>query len=65
MTPNYFYVACDGGDKCNAEYRHYFRLYKNTDKGPILIEQSVSDVPTWEVKYNATFNPVNPYPDLD
>jgi len=63
----YYYVACEATDeqKVNAEFKHYFRLYKFDGITPILVEQGVDLVPEWETKYDATFNQINPYPHLD
>lgn len=65
-TGKHYYVACDGGLNVNAEFRHYFRLYKTTDSKPVLVDQgSAPKIDTWEKQYGATFEHVNPYPDLD
>jgi hypothetical protein len=62
----YYYVACDGGINVNEEYRHYFRLYKETDNGPILVEQGLKDlVEEWGKKYKAELSLTDPYPNLN
>lgn len=63
----YYYTACTALQKnVNEDYRHYYRLYKDNGVKPILVEQGLETMITgWESKYDAKFNPVNPYPDLD
>lgn len=62
----YFYVACDGGLNVNETHRHYFRLYKDNENGPLLVDQGLANkVSSWVEKYDATLNMENPYPNLD
>lgn len=66
MSNNYVYVPCDGGAIANQEFRHYFRLYKITNKVYKLVEQGLADlIPGWEKRYAATMQTENPYPNLD
>lgn len=66
MKNTYYAVACDGGTNVNVTYRHYFRLYKKTVNGPILVDQGLSDLLSeWKRKYDATLVETNPYPHLD
>lgn len=68
QLPKYFYVPCeDASQKCKPEFRHYFRLYRNTSEGPVLVEQSTSSE-GWEENYKAKIivdEALKPYPNLD
>lgn len=66
MKTKHFYVACDAGLNGNPEYRHYFRLYKNDGSKAILVDQGLAPkIDAWEKQYSATFEQINPYPNLD
>lgn len=68
---NYYYCPCESIDsKSDPKYQHYFRLYKVTKNGDILVDQGNDNsrpgiVKSWESKYRAIFNMVNPYPLYD
>lgn len=64
---SYFYVAClSRADNTKPEFKHYFRLYQNTETGAVLVDQGLYEkVSGWEKKYNAVMSYDNPYPLLD
>lgn len=66
LAMKYGYTACDGGLGVNAEYRHYFRLYRNDGKRWLLVAQGLApEVDKWKTKYGNPSFIENPYPKLD